>query len=150
MEPTDWSRADDATLKALPATIARAEAGDPDAKQRLLDIFRAMVDSGRTPYPELLKYLSRHFSEALRSKAPAKVLGKALLGGPAHRRRLPEHDERDEALALAVRELIDAGSAELDAIHSVAERYGFTEGVVSHAWRRFKDSAVLTPLFPED
>lgn len=149
MTHMDWNEAEDATLKALPKTIVDAEAGDRNAKARLLEIFCAMVDSGSTPYPALLAYVSRHFKEALDSKGGKDVLARALLGGPGHRLRPPERDERDQGLALAVQELTKVGHAELAAIQEVAEHYGYTEKVVDHAWRRYKNSSLLNPPFPD-
>lgn len=146
MEPIDWSEAEDATFKALPKTISDAEAGDPNAKRRLLDIFCAMVDAGQAPYPVLLAYVSRRFSQALGSQNAALEVGKVLLGGPSQRRRLLERDERDEALALAVHDLIVSGIPKQVAVEKVADEYGFTDGVVDHAWRRFKGSDLLKPI----
>jgi len=138
MEPINWHEAEDATLKALPKTIAEAEAGDPNAKRRLLDIFCAMVDANETPYPELLSYLSRQISAALIGGYATKELGKTLLGGPAHRRAAPETAFIHETVAWRVAELRASGMSREDAVSQTAEdlqELGLDDDAVLRAYK---------------
>lgn len=146
MSEKEWDKAEDATLKALPNTIRAAEDkknSNPNAKRRLLEIFCAQVDAGKTPYAELLKYLSRQFGEALQSELAAPALAKSLLGGPPNRPPNPEKDMLDEALAVEVHKLVRQGKTELECFFQIAEEFDVTEDVVSHAWRKYKKSKAI-------
>lgn len=150
MEPIEWDKAEDATLRALPNTIKAAEDKknpDPNAKRRLLEIFCWQVNTGKIPYPELMNYLSRQFGEALESEEAAPTIAKLLLGGPAHRSPNPEKEMLDEALAVEVNRLVMQGKTELECFSRIADEFNVTEDVVSHAWRKYKQSPALKGPF---
>jgi hypothetical protein len=104
----DWKGALDVDAEALPKLIERAEAGNHEVALRLLDIFTAMVDSGREPYPELLNYLSKCAAKLL--SGAEKDANKAFnLGKPRHRPKTTATRERDEVLAFRVEVLREGG-----------------------------------------
>jgi hypothetical protein len=134
----NWDEAEDVTAKVLPKLIEEAKAGDRAASLRLLDIFCAMVDSGRPPYPELLSYLSGRLAGVLDGKDANQALG---IKKPRHRPRGAkglDTRERDELLALEVSELIDQGHTWETAIDQVAEQYKETYDIVKHAYRTYR------------
>jgi hypothetical protein len=137
IDSINWHEAEDADARALPKLIAEAKAGDRAASLRLLDIFCAMVDSGRPPYPELLSYLSGCLADVLDGKDANQALG---IKKPRHRPRGAKGDrrERGQLLALEVSELIDQGHTWETAINQVAEQHKETFDIVKHAYRTYR------------
>ena len=138
IESINWDEAEDVTAKALPKLIEEATAGDRESALRLLDIFCAMVDSGRPPYPELLSYLSGCLAEVLDGGDANQALS---IKKPRHRPRGSkglDTRERDELLALEVSELINQGHTWERAMAQVAERYKKTYDSVKHAYRTYR------------
>jgi hypothetical protein len=131
----DWEGALDADAEALPKLIERAEAGNHEVALRLLDIFTAMVDSGREPYPELLNYLSRCATKLL--SGAEKDANKAFnLGKPRHRPKTTAYRERDEVLAFRVEELREGGMNRDTAIKQVANQIEKSVDTVLNAYKR--------------
>ena len=138
IDSINWHEAEDADARAMPKLIEEAKAGNRESALRLLDIFCAMVDSGRPPYPELLSYLSGRLAGVLDGKDANQALG---IKKPRHRPRGAkglDTRERDELLALEVSELIDQGHTWEKAIGQVAERYKETHDIVKHAYRTYR------------
>jgi len=136
---TNWDEAEDVTAKYLPDLIKKANDGNAHAKRRLLDIFCAMVDASKTPYPELLGYLSQHISEALNGKDAALKLGKALLGGPANRLASPETEFIHEVVAWEVAELRSRGMLREDAVSKVVDdlwELGLDDDAILKAYKK--------------
>lgn len=132
----DWKGALDVDAEALPKLIERAEAGDHEAALRPLDIFTAMVDSGREPYPELLNYLSKCFAKLL--SGAEKDANKALnLGKPRHRPKTTATRERDEVLAFRVEELREGGMNCDPAIEQVAKQTKLSFDTVLNAYKQY-------------
>jgi hypothetical protein len=134
----DWKGALDADAQALPKLIEQAEAGGHEVALRLLDIFTAMIDSGREPYPELLNYLSKCFAKLL--SGAEKDANKALnLGKPRHRPKATAYRERDEVLAFRVEVLRESGMNRDPAIKQVAEQAKLSFDTVLNAYKQYGD-----------
>ena len=132
----DWEGALDADAEALPKLIERAEAGNHEVALRLLDIFTAMVDSGREPYPELLNYLSRCATKLL--SGAEKDANKAFnLGKPKHRPKTTATREGDEVLAFRVEELREGGMNRDSAIEQVAKQTKLSFDTVLNAYKHY-------------
>jgi hypothetical protein len=131
----DWKGALDVDAEALPKLIERAEAGNHEVALRLLDIFTAMVDSGREPYPELLNYLSKCAAKLL--SGAEKDANKAFnLGKPRHRPKTTATRERDEVLAFRVEVLREGGMNRDPAIEQVANQIELSFDTVLNAYKR--------------
>jgi hypothetical protein len=87
IDSINWHEAEDADARAMPKLIEEAKAGNRESALRLLDIFCAMVDSGRPPYPELLSYLSGRLAGVLDGKDANQALG---IKKPRHARVGPK------------------------------------------------------------
>jgi hypothetical protein len=136
MDPIDWDQAEDATAKALPKYIRQAEAGDFYADRRLRDIFSALVDSGRSPYPALLEYLSKH-------PLPPKR--------PPHRPPSPETERLREEIVWQIEVLRAKGATRLSAILQTSEQvhrsFDYVESIYKkHATHEIRHLAKLVSL----
>jgi hypothetical protein len=135
----------DITPDAPKWLVARARGGNRDAALRILELFSYAVAKGETPCIDILAYLAECFDKIVDAADSNKATAAALnLTRPRHRMRDKGRDERDEALAIAVHDLILQGKTVDAAVIEVSEVHKkFTEDTVRHAWRMFKDSPLI-------
>jgi len=122
---------EDVTYRLFPGDITSARDGDYLAAARLMDLFQSTVEAGKPLAPELLRYFAEGFRQILAGADPALALH---LKKPKGKPPDPEMWVRDGMLALAVKQLRDAGMMTYEeAIAKVSEDHHTSESTVRRA-----------------
>lgn len=128
-----------------PATIhqiawdIRDGTASPDDAKRLMLLFCECFDNKKQPPIEL----AQHFYDAFRAiLAKEKTAERAL--GLARRKSRPKADtETRTYMALEVLRMRLRGFSHQDAIHEVADKFGWGVTIIGEGWREYKQDALV-------
>jgi hypothetical protein len=122
----------------LIAFAVRDGGAEPEDARRLMQHFCELVDRGRQVPPQLLQHFRQSFSAYLDG---TKKLEAAL--GVVRKRGRPQADEnlRREIAAEILRQRLVGKSHEQALMHT-ATQFGWSETIISEAWKNYKFSAI--------